>query len=121
MHKEQSERTKQDIQEELIQWTAENRDKIYSPFLTMKGFDPVKDTSIEILHTILLGVIKYIWHVTYTAWSPEEKQTFAVRLQATNINALSIHTIRSAYIIQYAGSLIRHQFKTTMQTNIFHV
>ncbi|KAF7335904.1 hypothetical protein MSAN_02327500 [Mycena sanguinolenta] len=121
LRKEQPERTKQDIQEELIQWTVENHDKIYSPFLTMKGFDPVKDTPIEILHTILLGVIKYIWHVTHTAWSPEEKQTFAVRLQATNTDALSIHAIRSAYIMQYAGSLIGRQFKTITQTNIFHV
>ncbi|KAJ7246181.1 hypothetical protein C8J57DRAFT_1678249 [Mycena rebaudengoi] len=114
-------RSIEDIQQELIQWTVENRDKIYSPFLTMKGFDPTKDTPIEILHTILLGVVKYIWHVTHTPWSPEQKQTYAIRLQSTNTDGLSIHAIRSNYIMQYAGSLIGRQFKTIAQTNVFHV
>ncbi|KAJ7243992.1 hypothetical protein C8J57DRAFT_1452332 [Mycena rebaudengoi] len=98
-------RSVEDIQQELIQWTVENRDKIYSPFLTMKGFDPTKDTPIEILHTILLGA----------------KQTYAIRLQSTNTDGLSIHAIRSNYIMQYAGSLIGRQFKTIAQTNVFHV
>ncbi|KAJ7027429.1 hypothetical protein C8F04DRAFT_1189558 [Mycena alexandri] len=34
---------------------------------------------------------------------------------------LSIHAIRSNYIRQYAGSRIGRQFKTIVQTNIFHV
>ncbi|KAJ7349930.1 hypothetical protein DFH08DRAFT_913873 [Mycena albidolilacea] len=114
-------RSLEDIKQELIQWTVDNRDKIYSLFLSMKGFDPARDTPIEILHTILLGVVKYVWHITHTAWSPEEKQKYAVRLQATNVDGLSIHAIQSAYIMQYAGSLIGHQFKTLVQTNIFHV
>ncbi|KAJ7281324.1 hypothetical protein C8J57DRAFT_1433345 [Mycena rebaudengoi] len=104
--KNDPDRSVQDIQKELIQWTIDNREKIYSPFLTMKGFDPTKDTPIEILHTILLGVVKYIWHVTHTPWSPEQKQMYAIRLQSTNTDGLSIHAIRSTYIMQYAGSLI---------------
>ncbi|KAJ7795671.1 hypothetical protein B0H14DRAFT_3114648 [Mycena olivaceomarginata] len=121
MKKEEPNRSIEEIQEELIQWTVDNRDKLYSPFLTMKGFDPAVDTPIEILHTILLGIIKYIWHVTHSPWSAEAKQTYATRLQSTNTDGLSIHAIRSAYIMQYAGSLIGRQFKTIAQTNIFHL
>ncbi|KAJ7859305.1 hypothetical protein B0H14DRAFT_3084960 [Mycena olivaceomarginata] len=91
----------------LIQWTVDNGDNIYSPFFAMK------DTPIELLHTILLGIIKYVWHV--------RKQTYSMRLQSTNTDGLSVHAIRASYIMQYAGSLIGRQFKTIAQVNIFHI
>ncbi|KAJ7703890.1 hypothetical protein B0H17DRAFT_1157051 [Mycena rosella] len=119
--KEEPNRSAAEIQAELVQWTIDNRDKIYSPFLTMKAFDPTRDTPVEILHTILLGIIKYIWHLTHTPWSEEQKKMYSVRLQSSNTDGLSIHAIRSNYIMQYAGSLIGRQFKTLAQTNIFHV
>ncbi|KAF8134135.1 hypothetical protein K438DRAFT_1911731 [Mycena galopus ATCC 62051] len=114
MRKDEPNRATQEVKAELIQWTIDNRDKIYS-------FDPTRDTPIEILHTILLGIIKYIWHITHSPWSPEQKRTYAIRLQSTNTDGLSIHAIRSTYIMQYAGSLIGRQFKTIAQVNIFHV
>ncbi|KAJ7661125.1 hypothetical protein B0H17DRAFT_1163038 [Mycena rosella] len=120
MKKDEPNRSAAEIQAELVQWTIDSRDKIHSPFLKMKGFDPTRDTPVEILHTILLGVIKYIWHLTHTPWS-EEQKTYAMRLQSSNTDGLSIHAIRSNYIMQYAGSLIGRQFKTLAQTNLFHV
>ncbi|KAJ7906752.1 hypothetical protein B0H13DRAFT_2233563 [Mycena leptocephala] len=107
-------RSNTEIEEELIRWTLDNEDKIYSGFLTLKGFDPTKDTPVEILHTILLGVVKYIWHSSHT-------KTYSQRLQSTSTDGLSIHAIRANYIMQYANSLIDRQFKTIAQTNVFHV
>ncbi|KAJ6620494.1 hypothetical protein B0H10DRAFT_1875947 [Mycena sp. CBHHK59/15] len=119
--KDEPDRADTDIQEELVQWTLDNRDKIYSAFLTMKGFDPTKDTPVEILHTILLGVVKYIWHVSHKPWSAENKTMYSIRLQSTSTDGLSIPAIRANYIMQYAGSLIGRQLKTIAQTNVFHL
>ncbi|KAJ7750070.1 hypothetical protein DFH07DRAFT_869136 [Mycena maculata] len=89
-----------DIVKELMDWVTENESKMYNPFLSMKGFDPAKETPIEILHTILLGIIKYAWHKVHTTWIP---------------------AIRAGYIMQFANSLIGHQFKQVTQTCVFQM
>ncbi|KAF7351786.1 hypothetical protein MSAN_01612000 [Mycena sanguinolenta] len=135
MRRENADASEASIKSELIQWTCENQEKLYSPFLTLKGvqqstnldvetfpigFDPAADTPVELLHTILLGAVKYIWHITHTPWSAKKK-TYSMRLQATETEGLSIHPIRANYIMQYAGSLIGRQFKTITQSAVFHV
>ncbi|KAJ7657132.1 hypothetical protein B0H17DRAFT_1263286 [Mycena rosella] len=106
MKKDEPNRPAEQIQAELVEWTIENREKNYGPFLTMKGFDPTRDTPVEILLTILLRIYK---------------KTYSMRLQSTNTDGLSIHAIRSSHIMQYAGSLVGRQLKTLAQTNIFHI
>ncbi|KAJ7827278.1 hypothetical protein B0H14DRAFT_3088392 [Mycena olivaceomarginata] len=117
-----------DIKTELIQWTRDNEEKLYSPFLTLKGtlthtdrIRPCSRYPVELLHTILLGAVKYVWHISHTPWSAEKKKTYSIRLQATSTEGLSIHAIRANYIMQYAGSLIGRQFKTIIQTAVFHL
>lgn len=128
-----------EIVKELMDWVTANECKLYNPFLSMKGgqigpqfcsqssiifpigFDPAKDTPIEILHTILLGIVKYAWHKTHTAWTPAQKVIYTHRLQATNTMGLSIPAIRAGYIMQYANSLIGRQFKQVTQTCVFQM
>ncbi|KAI0696508.1 hypothetical protein BC835DRAFT_1405920 [Cytidiella melzeri] len=121
MKAEDPSRSSEDIQTELCLWVTNHTADIYSGFLTLKGFDPTSDTPIEILHTILLGLVKYGWHGTHTSWNTVQKDLHARRLQATNIDGLSIHPIRSSYILQYANSLIGRQLKTLAQMTFFHV
>ncbi|OBZ74735.1 hypothetical protein A0H81_05600, partial [Grifola frondosa] len=120
MRRTQPSQSVQEIQQELMSWVKDNDAQIYNPFLTLQGLliiicclDPTQDTPVEILHTILLGIVKYIWYGTHSTWSLAQKQTFALRLQATNTEA--------NYIMQYANSLIGRQLKTVIQATIFHI
>ncbi|KAJ7924239.1 hypothetical protein B0H13DRAFT_2230060 [Mycena leptocephala] len=99
--------SKETVTEALKKWVEDNRKTIYSAFLTtdvLSGFDPPRDTPIELLHTILLGVLKYLWHSTHTSWTPDQKKTFELRLQAAETSGLSIERIRAGYIVHMEGS-----------------
>ena len=85
------------------------------------GYDPHCDTPIKLLHTILLSVVKYVWHSTHTIWKESQKALFSLRLQVTEVTGLSIAPIWASYIMNYANSLIGQQFKTVVQTLTFHV
>jgi hypothetical protein len=76
---------------------------------------------VEILHTILLGIVKYVWHMLHTSWTEADQDLFTIRLQSTNIDGLSVPRIRATYMMQYRNGLIGKHFKTLMQTMIFHL
>ncbi|KAL1683065.1 hypothetical protein EV122DRAFT_202246, partial [Schizophyllum commune] len=113
--------SKDEIVEHLRKWLdAQPGDKM-NPLLSISGLDPSQDTPVEILHTILLGVVKYAWYTLHSSWTEEERALFVVRLQSTDIDGLTIAPIRAAYMMQYRNNLIGKDFKTLMQTCAFHV
>ena len=85
------------------------------------GLDPSQDTPVEILHTILLGIVKCVWHNLHTSWEDPQQNLFVIRLQSTDIDGLTAPPIRASYIMQYRNGLIGKHFKTLMQTMVFHV
>ncbi|KAF8145504.1 hypothetical protein K438DRAFT_2097776 [Mycena galopus ATCC 62051] len=89
---------KPQVTDALKKWVKDHSNEIYSPFLTTDSVDAPRDTPIELLHTILLGVLKYLWHVTHTSWTSAQKKLFELHLQATNTSGLSIEGIRAGYI-----------------------
>jgi len=89
--------------------------------LDISGLDPTQDTPVEILHTILLGIVKYLWHTLNITWSDTDRALFAIRLQSTDLTGLSVPPLRAAYIVQYRNNLIGKHFKTLMQTLAFAI
>jgi hypothetical protein len=62
-----------------------------NPLLDITGLNPSQDTPVELLHTILLGVIKYIWHHLNTnQWSNEDRHLLAIQLQSTDLTGLTV-------------------------------
>ncbi|KAJ7888627.1 hypothetical protein B0H14DRAFT_3081939 [Mycena olivaceomarginata] len=115
-------RSKEVIASELQTWPDQQQGDKYNPLLDITGLDPSQDTPVELLHTVLLGVMKYIWHMLNTSqWSDADRHLLAIRLQSTDISGLTIPPIRAGYMIQYRNNLIGKHFKMLMQILIFHV
>ncbi|KAJ7230002.1 hypothetical protein GGX14DRAFT_344444 [Mycena pura] len=102
-------------------WLDEQPGDKMNPLLDITGLDPSQDTPVELLHTVLLGVVKYIWHFMNTSkWSDADRHLLAIRLQSTDISGLSVPPLRASYMMQYRNNLIGKHFKTLMQTLGFH-
>ncbi|KAJ7494095.1 hypothetical protein FB451DRAFT_1336039 [Mycena latifolia] len=87
-----------------------------------EGIDMHKDTPTEILHTILLGVVKYYWG--QTIWLLEKGQDFPLfqtRLNSMLSEGLNVPKIQGDYMCQYRGGLIGKHFKTLSQIMAFAV
>ncbi|KAJ6592424.1 hypothetical protein B0H19DRAFT_1204789 [Mycena capillaripes] len=115
-------RTATEISTELRTWLEAQPGEKMNPLLDICGLDPSQDTSVELLHTIFLGVIKYIWHHLNTdQWSDEDRHLLAIRMQSTDLTGLTVPPVRAGYMIQYKNNLIGKHFKTLMQILAFHV
>ncbi|KAF7762497.1 hypothetical protein Agabi119p4_9090 [Agaricus bisporus var. burnettii] len=120
-HKENSAAAPERIQAVLQGWISGNASLVYNPYLRATDWDITRDTPVELLHTVLLGVVKYSWHMTHTSFSAENKKTYTIRLGATERRSLSADAFQAPYIVQYANSLVGRQLKVLAQVNTFHV
>ncbi|KAF8579127.1 hypothetical protein K439DRAFT_1648550 [Ramaria rubella] len=116
--------TTKQVQEETIKWLDSQPGDLWSPLLDFAGppgLDPHSDMPVEILHTILLGIIKYVWPNLHTTLDDNSRELFVTWLQSSNISGLSILPVRAAYMSQYRNRIISKHFKTIMQTIVFHM
>ncbi|KLO13183.1 hypothetical protein SCHPADRAFT_970312 [Schizopora paradoxa] len=92
----------------------------FNPFLDLPGFDPHRDGPVEPLHTVSLGIIKYIWALTCASLNQQKNMgVFQSRLESVNVDGLNIPPLRVGYLVQYRGSLIGRQFKSLVQVMSF--
>ncbi|KAF7311880.1 hypothetical protein MIND_00198900 [Mycena indigotica] len=80
------------------------------------------DTPVEIIHTILLGAVRYVWHHLHSKqWSDEDRHLLAIHLESTDISNMNMPPMRAAYKIQYRNNLIGKDYKAIMQALVFHI
>ncbi|KAI0359548.1 hypothetical protein OH77DRAFT_1472817 [Trametes cingulata] len=108
-----------DLVRDGLTWLGTQTSQPMNPLLNVPNLDPHRDTPVELLHTWLLGVVKYVWHMLHTSWTDAQRNTFVIRLQDTDISGLNIPPIRAAYMMQYRHGLIGKHFKSLAQTMAF--
>ncbi|KAH9080259.1 hypothetical protein EDB83DRAFT_2503408 [Lactarius deliciosus] len=90
-----------------------------SPVWWIRGLDPHADTPVEILHTVLLGFIKYFWRdvVHHQLGSNTQgKEVLKTRLNSLDISGLQLGQQLSGHtLVQYAGSLTGQDFRIIAQ------
>ncbi|KDQ15035.1 hypothetical protein BOTBODRAFT_109086 [Botryobasidium botryosum FD-172 SS1] len=97
-------------------------DGMINPLLDIDGIDIHLDTPTEILHAILLGVIKYFWAQTMLHIIQSKKSDiFLARLNSVSKDGLDIPPITADYMFNYRGSLIGKHFKAIVQIMPFIV
>ncbi|KAG2153502.1 uncharacterized protein EDB93DRAFT_1239739 [Suillus bovinus] len=95
-------------------------DGAINPLLGMEGLDIHMDTPTEILHTILLGIVKYFWGQTvFLLDKAKFMDIFQVRLESIDKDGLNAPCLNADYICHYKGSLIRKHFKSLAQVMPF--
>ncbi|TDL13734.1 hypothetical protein BD410DRAFT_779140, partial [Rickenella mellea] len=93
----------------------------YNALLDLDALDVHHDSPVENLHTYLLGQDKYVWHLTNKAWTKDEGDLFATRLQCSSRYGLNIPPIHASYMIQYKNGLIGKHFRILQQLGAFHL
>jgi hypothetical protein len=96
--------------------SGQSLDDRINPLLSMPGINIHKDTPTKILHTVLLGIVKYFWGQTaYILEKDQLIRVFQTRLASINQEGLNALTIHADNIIRYKGALVGKHFKGLAQ------
>ncbi|KAF8465469.1 hypothetical protein JB92DRAFT_3150171 [Gautieria morchelliformis] len=93
----------------------------WNPVWRLRELDPHRDTPVEILHVILLGVVKYFWRDAIARTNDEQKTILKARLTCLDVRGLDPELTRvpGHTYVQYAGSLVGRDFRAIAQVAIF--
>ncbi|KAI8462096.1 hypothetical protein BY996DRAFT_6408075 [Phakopsora pachyrhizi] len=96
-----------------------NIQKLFNQFFQLKGFDEYQDTPVEILHIVLLGILKYLYQDLIDNLSLDKKEELIARLQSFDTNNLNIPPLKAKYHVQHYSSLVGKDFKVLIQAAQF--
>ncbi len=122
----------QEIREMLASLRAQLPEDIFNPMLDIPrtlhmsteklclliaalDFDPNQDSPVEILHVVLLGVVKYWWRDAVSRQNESGKDELCARLESLDVSGLDCAKLRGKTLVQYAGSLIGRDFRVILQ------
>ncbi|KAL1713292.1 hypothetical protein EV715DRAFT_267348 [Schizophyllum commune] len=88
---------------------------LFNPGLRIPGLDPNADTPVEVLHTVLLGFVKYFWRDAISLLDDGKKKRLIARLDSLDVFELGLPPLRGQTLVQYAGSLTGHDFRVIAQ------
>ncbi|KAI8455747.1 hypothetical protein BY996DRAFT_4636994 [Phakopsora pachyrhizi] len=97
----------------------ERKQQLFNPFFELKGFDGHKDTPVEVLHVVLLGILKYLYRDLIGGLSASKKDELIARLQSFDTSNLNIQPIKAKYLVQHYSSLVGKDFKVLIQAAPF--
>ncbi|KAI9457276.1 hypothetical protein HD554DRAFT_2207230 [Boletus coccyginus] len=87
-----------------------------NPLLELQGTDIYHNTPTEILHTILLGIVKYFWgQMTFLLCKSKLLDLFQIHLESIDQEGLNVPSLRAEYIVYYKRSLIGRHLKSLTQ------
>ncbi|KII83172.1 hypothetical protein PLICRDRAFT_66300, partial [Plicaturopsis crispa FD-325 SS-3] len=81
--------------------------------------DPHSDTPVEILHVLLLGVVKYFWRDVIKRLKDEDKDILTARLSSFDVSGLCMSPLNAKALVNYSGSLIGRDFRAVVQAAPF--
>ena len=88
----------------------------------IEGVNIHLDTPMEVLHTFLLGVVKYWWGQTvHIIAGSKHMNLLQTRLASLDMHGLNAPSFDLAYVCHYKGGLIGKHFKSLAQLMAFTV
>ncbi|KAI9613094.1 hypothetical protein H4Q26_010371 [Puccinia striiformis f. sp. tritici PST-130] len=114
-------RNKPGQKEAILAPEKTSRPRLFSPIINCKCFDGCKDSPVEILHVVQLGMVKYLvaaFMITF-----KDKDALKLKLQAYwnsfNTESLNIPYLKPAYMVTHWASFIGKDYKTVVQAAPF--
>ncbi|KAA1123802.1 hypothetical protein PGTUg99_020863 [Puccinia graminis f. sp. tritici] len=104
-----------DFKDRIRQMELSSPDRLYNSFLRLEGFDGVKDTPVEVLHVVLLGVVKYLARDFVSDLSEAQKDELIAQLHGFDTTSLNIDSLKPKYLIRHILSLVGKDFKIILQ------
>ncbi|KAJ3884269.1 hypothetical protein GG344DRAFT_71472, partial [Lentinula edodes] len=92
---------------------------VTSPVWRIKNLDPHQDTPVEILHVILLGVVKYYWQDAVARIPKKDQDILVGRLSSFNTWGMGFSPLAGKTLVNYAGSLTGRDFRALVQAAPF--